>query len=89
MTEYDTVCKTQDYQLITSLKQMPVRKIPITFKVEAKIGKPLDIIISETDKSIDVKWSATNRGTYTLEVSKNGGAYSTVKSGIAVGTLLP
>ena len=47
LTEYDTVCKTQDYQLITSLKQMPVRKIPITFKVEAKLGKPLDITISD------------------------------------------
>ena len=33
--------------MINSLKQMPVRKIPITFKVEAKLGKPLDITISD------------------------------------------
>ena len=51
------------------------------------ISAPSTGIISETSKSITVKWSTTNRGTYTLEVSKNGSAWSTVASGIAIGTL--
>lgn len=51
------------------------------------ISSPTTSTISETSKSITVSWSTTNRGTYTLEVSKNGGAWSAVTSGIAIGTL--
>ena len=51
------------------------------------ISSPTTATVSETSESITVSWSATNRGTYTLEVSKNGGAYSVVSSGIAIDTL--
>ena len=51
------------------------------------VSSPTTSTISETSTSISVKWATTNRGTYTIEVSKDGGAYSVVKSGIAIGTL--
>ena len=47
LKEYDTVCKTQDFNLINSLKTLPARKVPVTFVVLAKIGKPLEIVISD------------------------------------------
>ena len=51
------------------------------------ISSPTTTTVSETSTSITVKWATTNRGTYTVEVSKNGGAYSAVKTDIAIGTL--
>ena len=47
LTEKDIVCKTQDYQLLKELKQLPERKIPITYKVKAIIGENLEITISD------------------------------------------
>lgn len=43
----DIVCKTQDYKLINSLKQLPIRRIPITIQVKAKLSQPLEIIMSD------------------------------------------
>jgi hypothetical protein len=51
------------------------------------VSAPTTSTISETSTSISVKWATSNRGTYTVEVSKNGGAYTAVKSGIAIETL--
>lgn len=51
------------------------------------VSSPTTTTVSETSTSITVKWATTNRGTYTVEVSKNGGAYSAVKTDIAIGTL--
>lgn len=51
------------------------------------VTAPTTSTISETSKSITVNWSKSNRGTYTIEVSRNGGAWSAVKSGIALDTL--
>ena len=47
LKEFDTVCKTQDYLLMNELKSLPARKIPVTFVVSAKIGKALEIVISD------------------------------------------
>lgn len=51
------------------------------------VSAPITSTISETSTSISIKWGATNRGTYTVEVSKNGGAYSAVESDIDIETL--
>ncbi len=37
----DVVCKTLDYNLNQELKKLPARKVPITIKLIAKIGKPI------------------------------------------------
>lgn len=47
LTECDIVCKTQDYKLLTELKNLPERKINISYKVAAFIDKPLEITISD------------------------------------------
>lgn len=47
LTELETVCKTQDYLLMNSLKILPARKIPITFMISAKLNLPLEIVISD------------------------------------------
>lgn len=52
-----------------------------------KVTAPTTSTISETSKSISISWGKSNRGTYTVEVSKNGGAWSAAKTGIALGTL--
>lgn len=51
------------------------------------VTAPTTSTVSETTKSVTVKWAKSNRGTYTVEVSKNGGAYSSVEDGIALSTL--
>lgn len=57
LTTTDVVCKTQDYKLMTSLKQLPIRRIPVTIQVKAKLSEPLEIIMSD--------------GTYTFMVQGN------------------
>lgn len=47
LTEFETVCKTLDYNLMQELKKLPARKVPVTFNVQAKLGQPLLIIISD------------------------------------------
>lgn len=47
LTTKDTVYKTIDRKLIKNLQNMPVRKIKVDFKLEAKIGNKL--ILSVTD----------------------------------------
>lgn len=47
LTTKDIVCKTLDYKLMNSLKQLPVRRIPITIQVKAKLSQPLEIIMSD------------------------------------------
>lgn len=54
LKEKDVVCKTQDYKLLSELKVLPTRKIPITFAVKAIIGKPLVVTISDTKNTFDM-----------------------------------
>ena len=58
LTENDIVCKTQDYKLMTSLKQLPVRRIPITIQVKAKLGQPLEITMSDDTNTFTVQGHA-------------------------------
>ncbi len=53
------------------------------------ISAPTTSVISETAKSITVSWTknADSTVTYTLQVSKNGGSYANVKTGIANATV--
>lgn len=57
LTTTDVVCKTQDFKLMSSLKQLPIRRIPVTIQVKAKLSEPLEIIMSD--------------GTYTFMVQGN------------------
>ena len=54
LTENDIVCKTQDHKLLSTLKNLPLRKIPITLKVTAKLDNPLQISISDQSNTISV-----------------------------------
>ncbi len=47
----DIVCKTQDYLLLTSLKKLPIKRIPITIQVKAKLSEPLEIVMSDGTNS--------------------------------------
>lgn len=47
LTNKDIVLKTIDKSLIKNLKNIPEKKIPITFKAVLKIGDPLEITISD------------------------------------------
>lgn len=51
----DIVCKTQDYNLLTELKKLPQRKVPITINVIAKIDQPLELEVSDNINCIKVK----------------------------------
>ena len=57
LTEKDIVCKTQDYQLLTELKKLPERKINISFEVNAVVGEPLEISITDGNTKITEKGS--------------------------------
>lgn len=48
----DNVRKTTDSKLIDELKKYPLKKMPINFKVTAKIGKPLTISIKDKQRTI-------------------------------------
>jgi len=48
----DSVNKTLDYKLNLELKKLPVKKIPVTFKVVAEVGKQLSITISDGTNTI-------------------------------------
>ncbi len=52
LTENGIVCKTIDYNLNKSLKELPSRKIPVTITVESYIGKNLliELIDDENNK---------------------------------------
>ncbi len=52
LTENDIVCKTQDYKLLEELKVLPKRRVPITFNVNAKVGSPLVLTISDGKNTI-------------------------------------
>lgn len=47
LAENDIVCKTQDHKLLSELKIVPSRKIPVKFTVKAHINSPLEIAISD------------------------------------------
>lgn len=51
----DIVCKTQDYKLIMSLKHLPIRRIPVTIQVKAKLNQPLEIIMSDGTHTFKVQ----------------------------------
>ena len=57
LTEKDIVCKTQDYQLLTELKKLPERKINISFEVNAVVGEPIEISITDGNTKITEKGS--------------------------------
>ena len=57
LTEKDIVCKTQDYQLLTELKKLPERKINVSFEVNAVVGEPLEISITDGNTKITEKGS--------------------------------
>ena len=48
----DNVRKTTDSKLIDKLKKYPLKKMPITFQVTAKIGKHLTISIKDNQRTI-------------------------------------
>ena len=54
LTEKDLVCKTLDHKLMTNLKILPPRKVTVTFKVTAKLGQPLNMVISDGTNSLQV-----------------------------------
>lgn len=54
LTTKDTVYKTQDYQLMTSLKDMILKKIPISINAYCHLGKALEIEISDAENKIKV-----------------------------------
>ena len=54
LTENDIVCKTQDYKLNNELKNLPQRKVEVSFNVQAKINKPLTITISDQENTISI-----------------------------------
>ena len=51
LTENDIVCKTIDYNLNKSLKELPSRKIPVTITVESYIGKNLLIELTDDENN--------------------------------------
>lgn len=51
LTAVDTVCKTKDFKLLNSLRQLPIRRIPVTIQVKAKVEQPLEIILSDGNHS--------------------------------------
>ena len=55
LKEKDIICKTQDYNLLSELKSLPIRKVPITYKVKALINMPLEITISDGKNIITKK----------------------------------
>lgn len=56
LTENDIVCKTIDYNLNKSLKELPSRKIPVTITVEAYISKNLSIeLIDDQNNKISLQ----------------------------------
>lgn len=63
LTGNDKVCKTLDHKLMTSLKNLPARKINVSFKVTAKYGQPLNMIISDGTNSIQVNGNVVERAT--------------------------
>ncbi len=52
LTENDIVCKTQDYQLLSYLKKLPEKKIPIAIEVTATIGNNLKMSFSDGTNSV-------------------------------------
>lgn len=55
LNELDIVCKTQDYKLLTELKNLPERKINISYKLLAYIDRPLEVTISDGINTITEK----------------------------------
>ncbi len=56
LTENDIVCKTIDYNLNKTLKELPSRKIPVTITVEAHINKNLSIeLIDDQNNKISLQ----------------------------------
>lgn len=56
LTENDIVCKTIDYNLNKSLKELPSRKVPVTITVESYIGKNLSIeLIDDENNKISLQ----------------------------------
>lgn len=89
----DIVCKTQDYNLLTELKQIPQRKIPITINVIAKLNSPLQLEIADGIDCIKIqgnmieasKTSPTTKDRIKKQVEKLGDSpyFSTTTTVIA------
>ncbi len=54
LTMKDTVTKTQDYKLLTTLKNYSDKKIPITIKAKCLLNHPLEIIVSDGKNNVIV-----------------------------------
>lgn len=82
LSSNDIVCKTLDKELISSLKQLPQRKIPVKFKLTAILGKPLKLTITDIATKIEIeqtgsivvpsKTSPTTKERITQQLSKLG-----------------
>ena len=57
LKEKDIVCKTIDYKLNQELNILPLRKVPISFYVKAKLFEPLEITIDDNTNKIKLKGS--------------------------------
>ena len=55
LTNLDTVCKTQDSKLMSELKKIPIRRIPVTIQVRAKLGSPLEVVMSDGSHTFKVQ----------------------------------
>ena len=55
LKENDIICKTQDYNLIQELKNLPTRKIPIEIRIKAKLNEALELIVSDNINNLSVQ----------------------------------
>ena len=61
LSEKDVVCKTLDHKLMEQLKVLPARKVKVTFKVTAKLGKPLNIVVSDGVNNLQINGQVVQR----------------------------
>lgn len=69
LLDKDTVSKTLDYILMQELKDIPSKKIPISFSVKACVGVPFTVQISDEIRKIQLSGSIVERA-ITAPVSK-------------------
>lgn len=50
----DIVCKTIDYNLMKSLEELPIKKIPISISVTAKVNEPLQVIVKDNENIVEL-----------------------------------
>lgn len=62
LTENDIVCKTLDYNLNNSLKELPKKKIQVSITVDAHIGKELSIqVIDDQENKVSLKGNVVEK----------------------------